>query len=113
MTLMDSASRDLEPQIDAARRVLYILDDQGNIVDKTRLYKQYEQNATAYAMAKKDYADAQAKALADPALASTWPLAAVSYQQKVDNAWNTLNPEGAEKVERAVDLHESTSRKKG
>jgi hypothetical protein len=31
-------------------------------------------------------------------------MASVTFQQAVDDAWNTLKSEGAEKVERALDI---------
>ena len=100
-------SPQVQKQIDDARKVLFQLDEEGNIVGKSRLYRNYITNAEAYAQAKTDYAVAQAMALANPALAASWPLTSSSYQQKVENAYDTLKTEGAEKVERSLDILES------
>lgn len=102
---------EVQKQIDDARKVLYEqeLDDDGNltIIGKSKLYKRYVKNATAYAEAKKIFAEAQAAALADPIKAESWPLTSTFYQRQVDEAWDTFKGEGAEKVERALDIIES------
>jgi hypothetical protein len=100
-------SPQVQKQIDDARKVLFQLDEEGNIVGKSRLYKNYITNAEAYAQAKTDYAVAQAMALANPAMAASWPLMSSGYQQKVENAYDTLKTEGAEQVERSLDILES------
>jgi hypothetical protein len=64
-------------------------------------------NSTAYAKAKKDFADAQAAALADPTKANNWPQDSVFYQQQVDQAWDTFKTEGTVPIERALDIIES------
>ncbi|MBD1909128.1 MULTISPECIES: hypothetical protein [unclassified Leptolyngbya] len=105
----------VQKQIEDAQKVLYELekDDDGKpvrgedgyyiLIGKSRLYKTYIKNAEEYALAKKDYSDAQAKALADPQKAETWPQDSVYYQRKVDEAWDTLKTMGAERIERALD----------
>ena len=98
---------DIQKQITEAQSVLYKLDADGSITGKSDLYKKYVKNSTDYAKAKKDYNDAQAKALADPTLADAWPMDSVYYQNQVDQAWDTWKTEGAEKVERALDIIES------
>jgi hypothetical protein len=102
---------EVQKQIDDARKVLYEqeLDDEGNltIVGKSKLYKRYAKNASAYSEAKKTFAETQAAALADPVKAEAWPLTSAFYQRQVDEAWDTFKGEGAEKVERALDIIES------
>ncbi len=100
-------SPDVQKQIDAAMNVLYLLDTDGSILGKSQLYKLYVKNAEAYAQAKTDFAIAQASALGNPATASSWPLMSDSYQQKVDDAYDTFKSEGANKVEQALDVIES------
>jgi hypothetical protein len=100
-------SPDVQKQIDAATKVLYELDTDGSILGKSRRYKTYVKNAEAYAQAKTDFAVAQAAALGSPATAGSWPLMSASYQQKVDDAYDTFKSEGAEKVEQALDVIES------
>jgi len=98
----------VQKQIDAAMSVLYELDPtDGSILGKSRLYKTYVKNAQAYAQAKADFAVAQNTALANPTTANSWPLMSPPYQQKVDDAYDTLKSEGAEKVEQALDVLES------
>ncbi len=101
-------SPEVQKRVDDARKILYEIDPtDGSIIGKSKLYKRYLVNATAYAEAKKDYAEAQAAALADPLKASTWPMTSAVYQQKVDEAYDTLKTEGAEKVESSLATIES------
>jgi hypothetical protein len=95
---------DAQKQIDEARKVLYELDNDGNFLGKSKLYKTYEKNARDLAQAKANYATAMTAARSNPATAQVWPMASVTFQQAVDDAWNTLKSEGAEKVERALDI---------
>src|SRR5262249_6151930 len=74
---------DVQKRIDAAQKVLYELDDENNIIGKSRLYKNYVKNARAYAEAKRAFADAQAEALRNPAKADTWPQDSVALNQQV------------------------------
>ncbi|ADG20852.1 hypothetical protein [Paraburkholderia atlantica] len=105
---MPPLAPDVQKQIDDATKVLYELDpDDGSIVGKTKLYKNYMRNAEAYAQAKTDFTIAQNTALTDPTLAHSWPLLSASYKQKVDDAYDTFKTEGADKVERALDIIES------
>jgi hypothetical protein len=102
---MPPISPEIQKQIDDAQKVLYELDpDDGSIVGKSKLYKKYTKNAAAYAQAKADYAVAMAAAKSDPAKAEIWPMTSATYQQNVDDAYDTLKTEGAEKVERALDI---------
>lgn len=105
-TPMPPISPDVQKQIDDAQKVLYEFDEDGNQF-QSKLYKTYNKNSTAFATAKKNYADAQAAALADPVKAESWPQDSVFYQQQVDQAWDIWKTEGAEKVERALDIIES------
>lgn len=98
---------DVQKKIDDARKVLYELDEEGNIIGNSRLYERYVQNAENYAQAKKDYSDAQAAALADPVKANSWPQDSVFYQRKVNRAWDDFKTQGAEKIEPALDLIKS------
>lgn len=97
----------VQKQIDDASRVLHAFDKDGNQLGPTPLYKAYRVNATAYALAKANYATQQAKALADPAIADTWPQISVTFQDIVDQARDDLKTGGAEKIERALDIIES------
>lgn len=106
-TPMPPIPPDVQKQIDDATKTLYQLDADGNIIGKTPLYNNYIKNAGAYADAKKAYADAQAAAQADPVKAQSWPVDSATYQQKVDNAWDAWKTEGADKVERALDITKS------
>jgi hypothetical protein len=102
---MPPISPDVQKQIDESKKVLYELDpDDGSITGKSKLYKTYEKNASAYALAKANYAIAMAQAKADPAKAEIWPMTSATYQQTVDDAYDTFKTEGAEKVERALDI---------
>jgi hypothetical protein len=99
---------DVQAQIDKSKKVLFELDpDDGSIVGRTKLYKNYMANANAYAQAKADFTIEQGKALADPVTARSWPLLSAPFKQKVDDAFDALRTEGADKVERALDVLES------
>ena len=105
-TPMPPIAPEVQKQIDDAQKILYEFDENGNMT-KSKLYKTYVKNSTAFAKSKKDFADAQASALADPVKADSWPQDAVFYQQQVDETWDTFKTEGAEKVERSLDIIES------
>ncbi|MCK9897895.1 hypothetical protein [Frankia sp. AgB32] len=98
---------DVQARIDAANKVLYSYDENKEIIGKTAAYKNYQKNSSAYAQTKKDYSDAQAAAMSDPAKAETWPQDSILYQNKVDSAWDDFGTEGAEKVEAALDILQS------
>jgi hypothetical protein len=105
---MPPVALDVQAQIDSAKKVLFELDPtDGSIIGRTKLYKNYMANASAYAQAKADFTMAQNKALADPSMAGSWPLLSAPFKQKVDDAFDALKTEGAEKVERALDILES------
>ena len=98
---------DVQKRIDNARKVLYVPDDDGDLVIKSKLYKAYEKNSKAYAQAVADYALAQADASTDPAKAQVWPVTSKPLREAVDDAYDTLKTEGAEKIEAALDTIES------
>ena len=99
---------EVQKQIDDSRHVLYDLDpNDGSISGKSQLYRLYLKNARTYAQAKAAYAEAMAAARADPNTADIWPQESVTYQNDVDSAWDTWKTEGAEQVERALDVIES------
>ncbi len=98
---------DVQKQIDAAMKVLYDADDDGDLTIPSKAYTNYMKNARAYANAKRAYTDAQAAALSDPVKAAVWPQDSVTFQETVDEKWNLFKTGGAEKVERALDTLES------
>ncbi len=101
---MPPISPDVQKQINDAQAVLYELDTDGSILGKSKIYKTYEKNSAAYALAKANYAIAMADARSNPQKAQIWPMTSVTYQQTVDDAYDTFKTEGAEKVERALDI---------
>jgi hypothetical protein len=98
---------DVQKRIDDARKVLYVADDDGDLVIKSKLYKAYEKNSKAYAQAVADYALAEADASTDRAKAQVWPVTSKPLREAVDDAYDTLKTEGAEKIEAALDTIES------
>jgi hypothetical protein len=98
---------EVQARIDAARKVLYEPDEDGDLLLKSKIYKAYEKNARRYAETVADYADAQAEALTDAAKAQSWPVKSKTLRRDVDEAWDTLKTEGAEKVEAALDTIKS------
>jgi hypothetical protein len=98
---------DVQKRIDDARKVLYVPDDDGDLVIKSKLYKAYEKNTQAYGKAVAEYAKAEAEASKDRAAADAFPVTSKPLRQAVDDAWDTLKSEGAEKIEAALDVIES------
>jgi hypothetical protein len=98
---------DVQKRIDDARKVLYVPDDDGDLVIKSKLYKAYEKNTQAYGKAVAEYAKAEADASKDRAAADAFPVTSKPLRQAVDDAWDTLKSEGAEKIEAALDVIES------
>ncbi|QMW01732.1 hypothetical protein [Spirosoma foliorum] len=102
-----SMAPEVKKRIDDARKLLYELDEDGDITGKSKLYRNYVRNASDYAQAKVDYSDAQNSYLNDVNRADSWPMASVVYQRKVDDAYDAWKTEGAERVEQALDTIES------
>lgn len=100
-------SAETKRRVEEARKVLYDLDDEGNILGKSRMYETYVNNASNYARAKSDYAEAQQDHLADPMRAAMWPVAAARYKREVDQAWHDLKAENGDKIEAALDTIQS------
>lgn len=98
---------DVQKRIDEARKVLYVPDDDGDLVIKSKLYKVYEKNTQAYGKAVAEYAKAEADASKDRAAADAFPVTSKPLREAVDDAWDTLKSEGAEKIEAALDVIES------
>jgi hypothetical protein len=98
---------DVAARLEAARKILYVPDDDGDLLLKSKLYKAYEKNTKAYAQAVSDYAAAEADASTDPAKAQVWPVTSKALREAVDDAWDTLKGEGADKVEAAINDIES------
>jgi hypothetical protein len=60
-----------------------------------------------YTSAEADYANANASAMADPALGQVWPVASKAYKTKVDNAYDDWRSADAAKIENALDTVKS------
>jgi hypothetical protein len=88
--------------VKAAQKVLYNLDDEGNISDYTARFNNWLTFSQAYADAKSEFARAEAQAMTDPVFGATWPVTAASQQQKVDNAYRIWRSSGADEVEKAL-----------
>jgi hypothetical protein len=92
----------VDKRVEDARKILYVPDDEGDPTLKSKVYKAYEKNSRAYAQAVADYAEAQALASSNPAAMQVWPVKSKALRRAVDEAWDTLKAEGAEKVEAAL-----------
>ena len=97
---------DVKKRVDEALKVLYEKNSDDptefDFDTRTRMYEKYLENAKAYAKAKGKFAIKQGEALSDPIQADLWPQTSAIYQQDVDDAWDALKSQGAEKVERAL-----------
>jgi hypothetical protein len=100
---MPEIAEDVKKRIEDSEKVLFEKDTEGDIVGKSRLYKNYLANAMALAKAKSDFAAANAAAMVDPVKAHAWPVQSATFQQMVDQAQDALVTEGGPKVERAID----------
>jgi hypothetical protein len=98
---------EVQKRLEKARKVLYDIEEGDDIGTESKLYKRYQKNTKVYAKAKDAFAAAQAKAMRDPVKAESWPMEAQSLQADVDQAYDTLKAEGAEKVEAALGVIES------
>ena len=87
---------DVQAQIDAARRLLWVFDASGNNTgQQTPLYSQYEQLSATWAGATAAYSLAEAQASTNPAQAAVWPVTSKALQVAVQNAWNDWRSAGA------------------
>ena len=100
---MPEMSEEVKKRVEESEKVLFEKDEDGAIVGKSKLYKNYLANAQALAKAKSDYATANAAAMIDPVKAQAWPVQSATLQQVVDQAQDALVTEGGPKVERAID----------
>lgn len=100
---MPEMAQDVKDRMEESQRVLFELDTDGSIIGKSKLYKNYLNNANVLAKAKSDFAAANAAAMTDPVKANAWPVQSATFQQLVDQAQDSLVTEGGPKVERAID----------
>lgn len=98
---------EVKARVEEARKVLYDLDDEGNILGKSRLHETYVNNAYRYADAKAEYAEAQQEHLMDPMRAAIWPVVSARYKREVEQAWDDLTTEGGDRIEQALDVIQS------
>ena len=96
--------------LEAAEKVLYNLDADGNITGPTIKFQNYLKFSQAYADAKANFAREQSIAMTDPVFGAAWPVTAASLQQKVDNAYDIWRSSGADDVEKALDTMNSAGR---
>ncbi|MDG4798150.1 hypothetical protein [Micromonospora sp. WMMD1082] len=93
---------EVRQRVDEATRLLHVLDEQGDIVDDTPLYRRYQDKAQAYAEARAEFAEEQLRAQADPARLAIWPQLSIPLKAKVDRAYDAWKTSGAAKVEAAL-----------
>jgi hypothetical protein len=98
---------DIQKQIDDAMHVLYVFDENGKPKGKTKEYETYQALKQNFADAQTAYANAQATAMADPALYQVWPITSKSWRAKVDNAYDDWRTAGAQTIENALAIVES------
>lgn len=95
---IDAAKLQVSPavqqQIDQARQVLFELDSNGDIIDKSQRYKRYIEFADAHAQAVADYDEFRAQCLADPQCAGRFPIRSRPYKRKVDQAYDDWKTQG-------------------
>lgn len=101
---MPDMAPDVKARLAEAEKVLYKLDEDGNVEDYTTVYNNYLANAQALAAAKSNFAAQFALAQRDPLKAEIWPVQSATFQNAVDAARNKLISQGADRVERALDV---------
>jgi hypothetical protein len=100
----DPPPPDIQAKIDAARKLLWVLNPDGSSTGrKTPAYLDYQKYASAWAGARSAYAIAEAGAAKDPNLGAVWPVTSSSLQQNVNNAWDDWRSSGADEIEVALD----------
>jgi hypothetical protein len=100
-------SPDIQARIDAAQKVLYAFDRDGNIIGKTEVYQNYVKNAAALAAAQANLALQLALAQRDPAKLEVFPITSGPLNQAIEQARDALISQGADRVELALDVLES------
>jgi hypothetical protein len=94
---------EIKARIETAKKTLYEIDSDGDVIGKSKLYKRYVDHAETYAQAKKNYDDARVAAMADPTRAGSFGIGeGPLLQKKVDQAFDDWKLIGAEKVEAAL-----------
>ncbi|GAC1402517.1 MAG: hypothetical protein NVSMB64_02500 [Candidatus Velthaea sp.] len=93
---------DVVAAVQAAQKLLYLQDTNGNFVGYTPLYAQYRRNRKAWTDAIGAQAAAYAKAMSDPIAGQAWPVEAETYANDVTAALNDFNSMGRKQVEDAL-----------
>jgi hypothetical protein len=96
-------SPEVKARIDAAQKVLYVLDREGNIIGKTKVYQNYINNVRALAAAKANLASAFALAQRDSAKLEVFPITSGPLNDAINEARDALISGGGPRVERALD----------
>jgi hypothetical protein len=94
--------KEVDEAIDKAKKVLYNVDADGNILGPSPTFQNYLKFSQAYADAKAEFARQQSIAMTDPTFGAAWPVTGASLQQKVGNAYKIWRSSGADAVEKAV-----------
>ena len=94
---------DVKARVEEAEKILFEKDEDGSIIGKTKIYKNYITNVQALAKAKADFATARQAAMTDPVKADAWPVVSGLLNTVVEQARDALATEGGPKVERALD----------
>ena len=93
----------VDKRVEEARKVLYVADDDGDLTLKSKLYKAYRRRTPAPMPRRWPISPMRRRwPAANPAMAQSWPIKSKSLRRAVDEAWDTLKTEGADKVEAAL-----------
>jgi hypothetical protein len=98
---VDPPPADVQARIDAAKKVLYTFDDQGNMTGYSAKNAAYRHNRKAWTDAVAKYATAYAAAMADPVLGQAFPVTSGTLQNDIRSAWNDIYGMGGKEVEDA------------
>ena len=95
-------SPQIQAEVAGAQRFLFVEDANGNLINYTPIYQNYQNNQTAYATAVANNAAAYAQAMADPVAGQAWPVVGRKYATAVQQAWNNWVAMGKQQVEAAL-----------
>lgn len=97
-------SPEIQAEVAAAQRFLFVEDANGNLINYTPVYQNYQNNQAAWATAVANQAAAYAQAMADPIAGQVWPETGIKYATAVKQAWNNWVAMGKQQVENALNV---------
>jgi hypothetical protein len=95
-------SAEIKQRIEAAQRVLYEMDAEGDFTGYTPKYAAYRHNSKELEDTRSAYASAYWAAMADPIAGRAWPVTSARYRNAIDSAYDDWRNMGAQAIEDAI-----------